>query len=136
VPEEIRRWCDIVDKYSEQEGLDPAFVAAVMSVESGGNPTARSYCDATGLMQIMPRDLTPRTLSCGALSCSGGPCFSDRPTIAELEDPETNVLWGTKILGNYFRHYGSYEAAAYHYNSGGGQAYINAVMTKYLEFSK
>ncbi len=37
-----------------RHGIDPRFLAAVMSVESAFNPKARSHKGALGLMQIMP----------------------------------------------------------------------------------
>lgn len=43
-----------IDQYSSQSGVDPNFVRAVMGQESGGNPNAKSWANAKGLLQIIP----------------------------------------------------------------------------------
>jgi len=45
---------ETIEIYSEQYGLDPYLVAAVVKVESGFNPGAVSARGARGLMQLMP----------------------------------------------------------------------------------
>jgi soluble lytic murein transglycosylase len=45
---------EIVDRYSEQYGVDPLFALAVMRQESNFKTDAGSYAGARGLMQIMP----------------------------------------------------------------------------------
>jgi soluble lytic murein transglycosylase-like protein len=46
---------EIIDKLAAQEGVDPQLVRAVVQVESGYRPTARSPKGAMGLMQLMPK---------------------------------------------------------------------------------
>jgi soluble lytic murein transglycosylase-like protein len=43
-----------IDEYSTRNGVDSNFVRAVMGQESGGNPTAKSWANAKGLLQIIP----------------------------------------------------------------------------------
>lgn len=43
-----------IDQYASQNGVDPNFVRAVMGQESGGNPKAKSWANAKGLLQIIP----------------------------------------------------------------------------------
>ncbi|TVQ97152.1 MAG: DUF4124 domain-containing protein [Desulfovibrionales bacterium] len=43
-----------VDRYSQQHGIDPLLVMAVIEIESGFNHRAVSRAGAQGLMQIMP----------------------------------------------------------------------------------
>jgi len=50
-PETITRH---VQKYSQQHGVDPHLIMAVIEVESGFNHKAVSRVGAQGLMQIMP----------------------------------------------------------------------------------
>lgn len=92
-PDKILRWCELITEQANRRGLPPDLIAALILQESGGNPTAYSKSGAVGLMQVMPRD----GLAAGFM-CVNGPCFSNRPTIAELEDPGFNVSYGTKML--------------------------------------
>ncbi len=100
-PEAILRWCGYVDRYAQENGLDPNLIAAVMLQESGGNPDAYSKSGAVGLMQVMPRD----GLS-ASFMCINGPCFASRPSTAELYDPEFNIRYGAGMLAGLIRRYG------------------------------
>jgi len=92
-PDSILQWCDLITQYADKRGLEPDLVAALIWQESGGKPQAYSSSGAVGLMQVMPSD----GLS-AVFMCVNGPCFSNRPTILELEDPEFNIAYGTKML--------------------------------------
>ncbi|MEA3374700.1 MAG: transglycosylase SLT domain-containing protein [Chloroflexota bacterium] len=70
-------------KYAAHYQVEPDLVAAVMTVESSGNPSAVSYAGAVGLMQVMPYE--PGR-------------FPDRPPASQLFDPDFNVAWGLRIL--------------------------------------
>lgn len=83
----IAPWYDLCKKYGDQYGLSPEIVGTTIMVESGGKESIVSSAGAVGLMQVMPFE--------------AGPDFSDRPTKAELLDPDTNVEWGCKILSGY-----------------------------------
>ncbi|MGI8783734.1 MAG: lytic transglycosylase domain-containing protein [Acidobacteriota bacterium] len=48
------RYDDLILKHSSTHGVDPELVKAMMGVESGYNPLARSNKDAHGLMQLIP----------------------------------------------------------------------------------
>jgi Transglycosylase SLT domain len=105
-PEKVLQWCGMITQYANKRGLEPDLVAAVILQESGGNPGAYSSSGAVGLMQIMPRD----GLAAG-FSCPNGPCFSNRPSSAELQDPEYNIAYGTKLLSSLEQKYGSVREA-------------------------
>lgn len=92
-PPTILQWCDLITHYAERRGLPPDLVAALIWQESGGNPLAYSRSGAVGLMQVMPHDGLA-----ASFNCVNGPCFKDRPSTAELKDPEFNVSYGTKML--------------------------------------
>jgi len=94
-PEKIRQWCTLITDYSNKHGIEPDLIAALIWQESGGNPQAYSRDGAVGLMQVMPRDGIAANFM-----CVNGPCFRDRPTMAELEDPEFNISYGTNMLSN------------------------------------
>lgn len=105
-PDSIRRWCALIETHAREHSLDPNLIAAVILQESGGKPDAYSKSGAVGLMQVMPRDGIAATFQ-----CINGPCFSSRPTIEELSDPDYNVAFGTKMLAGLIRKHGSVREA-------------------------
>lgn len=54
VPDKIRRFEPEILAAAEAHGVDPVTIAALISIESSGNPRAVSYAGALGLMQVMP----------------------------------------------------------------------------------
>lgn len=98
----ILQWCQEISHFSAQYDLHPDLTAAVMLQESGGNPKAYSRSGAVGLMQIMPRDGIA-----ASFMCINGPCFSNRPTTKELEDPEFNIEFGTRMLAGLISRHGN-----------------------------
>ena len=101
-PQSVLQWCSPITRFANRHSLPPDLIASVVWLESGGNPVAYSRSGAVGLMQIMPRD----GLS-ASFQCVNGPCFADRPSIAELQDPEYNIAFGTRMLAGLFRRYGN-----------------------------
>lgn len=92
-PEEVRRWCSLIESTSAQHGLEPDLIAALILQESGGNPEAYSRSGAVGLMQVMPRDGIA-----AEFNCKNGPCFASRPSMEELYDPQFNISYGVNML--------------------------------------
>ena len=93
---------------AEEQGLEPAFVAGVVYVESRYNPDVQSPQGAYGLMQVLPDTAA---------------FISQRSGITgDYTDPGTNVRLGAWYL-NYLRgRYDGDEALALAaYNSGEGQ---------------
>ncbi len=105
------RIADAVMRYSAKYELDPALVTAVILVESGGRPEARSGKGALGLMQVMPYMLRP-------LGLAGSP-----------SSVETNIEAGCIILGDNIRRWGEEDGiSAYFWGSEiRGVAYLNRV---------
>jgi hypothetical protein len=60
VPDDVRRWAFLIVPISNHYGIDPNLVAAVMTMESGGDPSALSPADARGLMQVLHGPWDPR----------------------------------------------------------------------------
>lgn len=94
-PPSVLRWCGLITQHAEENNLDPNLVAALIWHESGGNAKAYSKNGAVGLMQVMPRDGLAESFQ-----CKGEPCFADRPSIRELEDPAFNIQYGTRMLSD------------------------------------
>jgi soluble lytic murein transglycosylase-like protein len=92
-PVEVLPWCALVEEQAALHQIDPLLIAAVMLVESGGQPQVVSHSGAVGLMQVMPRDGVA-----ASFMCLNGPCFATRPSTAELKDPAFNIAFGTRML--------------------------------------
>jgi soluble lytic murein transglycosylase-like protein len=102
IPESVSRWCGLIETEARKNNLDAGLIAAIIYVESGGNPKAYSGSGAAGLMQVMPSDgIAAR------FECINGPCFAHRPTTAELFDPSFNITYGTHMLAGYVNRYSS-----------------------------
>lgn len=106
-----RRIADAVMRYSARYEIDPVLVTAVILVESGARPEARSGKGALGLMQVMPHMLRP-------LGLAGAP-----------SSVETNIEAGCIILGDNIRRWGEEDGiSAYFWGSDiRGVAYLNRV---------
>jgi soluble lytic murein transglycosylase-like protein len=130
VPNTIRQWCDLIDRYSNQNGLPPSLIAALITQESAGNPNAYSHSGAVGLMQIMPRDGIATKFM-----CKNGPCFHDRPSMAELYDPEYNIQWGTQFLASLLARHGNIRDALKAYGPmDRGYQYADIVLSIYNRY--
>jgi soluble lytic murein transglycosylase-like protein len=96
---ELRR---MVSRVSEDSGLDPRLVDALVRVESDYDPRAVSRRGAMGLMQLMPE--TARRLE-----------------VEDPFDPEENVRGGTRELSRLVDRYaGNLQLALAAYNAGEG----------------
>lgn len=90
----------LIERHAEEQSLEPRLVRAVMQVESGYNPVARSIDGAMGLMQLMPD--TARELA-----------------VADPWDPEQNVRGGTAYLRKMLDRFdGDLHLALAGYNAG------------------
>ena len=78
---------DIIDVHALAAGFDPAFVMALVRVESGFSRSARSPRGAVGLMQIMPDTANEMAVRLGL-----------GPGQIDLNDPDMNVRLGIKYL--------------------------------------
>ena len=129
-PAQILQWCDLITHYSLQHGLEPDLLAALIYQESGGNPLAYSHSGAVGLMQVMPHDGLA-----ASFTCPNGPCFQNRPSINELQDPEFNISYGTKMLAGLIKKNGSIREALKSYGPAGvGYYYSDIVLSLYKRF--
>ena len=129
-PSQILEWCGVITHYAQKRNLDPNLVAAVVWLESGGNPKAYSRSGAVGLMQVMPSDGIA-----ASFMCANGPCFSNRPTSEQLYDPEANVSYGTKYLSSLVTRYGDVREALRAYGPmDAGYSYADKVLGLYQTY--
>lgn len=77
---------DVIRTHSQEHGVDPLLVKAIISVESGWNPSARSSSGAQGLMQLMPDTAA-------------------RLGVSDPYDPVQNIRGGVKYLGQMMRRF-------------------------------
>ena len=95
---------------SADAGVDPLYVASVISVESGFRIKARSSVGARGLMQLLPR-------TAEEVSQQLGGHYSH----LRLNDPETNIALGIEYLKRLEGHYNGnrfLSLAAYNWGMG------------------
>ncbi|MGG7178816.1 lytic transglycosylase domain-containing protein [Clostridium paraputrificum] len=91
-----------VNKYSEEFGVDPKLVLAVIKAESNFDPNVTSSAGAMGLMQLMPVN-----------------CKEDG--VSDPFDIDQNIRGGVKQLkGHIDRYNGDIEMALMAYNAGPG----------------
>ena len=121
----------LIEEYSAKNGLDSAFVKAVIKQESGFQPDVTSHCGAMGLMQLMP-----------ATASSMG--------VKDAYDPEQNIAGGTKYLKGLLDRFGGNKSLALAaYNAGPNavakyngippyketQNYVKNIMSMYQQYS-
>lgn len=130
-PKNVVRWCRPIMTYAGAAELPPDLVAALIWHESGGNPSIQSRSGAVGLMQIMPSD----GLASG-FQCKHGPCFAGRPTIKELENPDFNIQFGTRLLRELLKfHKGDMREALKSYGPhDAGYSYADTILAVYRQY--
>ena len=100
---------DSIKKYSQEFGVDPNLVCAIIYSESRFNPESTSGVGARGLMQIMPATgaSLARQLDIGNFSVAG------------LYDPDLNIRLGTFYIKQLVDKYGgNIELGVAAYNAG------------------
>jgi soluble lytic murein transglycosylase len=103
-----------IREVSEENGLDPAFVAGVIYTESRFRPDAESHREAYGLMQLLPESAR----------------FIQRKSgiKGDYRDPEVNIRLGTWFLGYLKERYNGDERlmlAAYNSGEGNVDAWVS-----------
>jgi soluble lytic murein transglycosylase-like protein len=99
LPTEHRSLSPLIERHAAAQELDHRLVQAVIQVESGYNPQARSRKGAMGLMQLMPE--TARDMR-----------------VRDAYDPDENIRGGTAYLRRMLDRFGTLELALAAYNAG------------------
>ena len=108
LPSERARVARTIAHEARRAGFSPEFVLAVIRVESGGDPFARSHKGALGLMQLRPR--TAEVVASGlGLDWTGA---------ETLFDPVLNIRLGVAYLEYLRARYGNLSVALAAYNWG------------------
>ncbi|MCD7846883.1 MAG: lytic transglycosylase domain-containing protein [Oscillospiraceae bacterium] len=102
---------EIVEKYSEEFGIDEAFVFAVIKTESNFDSNAVSDAGAIGLMQIIEDSFDWVSSKLG----------ESELIYEDMFTPEYSIMYGSYMLAFLYDRYGSYELAAAAYHSGIGE---------------
>lgn len=98
--EQYRPW---IEQYAKANGIDPDALAAMLWIETDGDPSAVSHAGARGLGQIMPD------------TWAGIADPGDNPFNAEH-----SIKNAARYFAQQYRTYGTYENAAAAYLGGGG----------------
>jgi soluble lytic murein transglycosylase-like protein len=99
---QVRRWEPLACASAREFGVPTHWILGMIFSESGGIPTARSPVGAVGLMQLH--------------SPAAKQGFSD----AELQDPETNIRLGARLIAVIYRDGDELPHIASKYNAGAG----------------
>ena len=102
------RYQAIVRGHARNYRLDPSLLAGVIYQESKFRAHARSSSGAIGLMQLLPDTAK------GIAVHTGGSRFR----VADLDDPEINVRYGSWYLRHLLDKYGDERTALAAYNAG------------------
>ncbi len=131
-PSKILRWCQQISQQAEKYKLEPDLIAAVIFLESGGDELAYSHSGAVGLMQVMPRDGIA-----ASFTCISGPCFQNRPTIDQLQDPAYNIAYGTRLLAGLMKRHGDLREALRAYGPmDAGYTYADKILALYRRYKQ
>ncbi len=99
-----------VEKYAQENKLDPLLVYSIIKAESNFESTAKSSSHAIGLMQIMLE--TAQEI--------GNKMNLEKITEEKLLEPETNIQIGTKYFKTLVEKYKNEKLAIIAYNAGMG----------------
>ena len=80
-PAQRKRFASLISETARMHKLSPALLHAVITVESGYDPAARSPKGAVGLMQLMP-------------------ATAKRYSVSDIWDPRQNVSGGARYLSD------------------------------------
>ncbi len=97
IPDTVKKWEDPINEMAKKYNIDPNLIAIIITMESGGYAQAHSEADAEGLMQITP--LTGKDIAKMYLK--------EPRTNYDLQDPRTNIEFGTAYLALLRKEYGT-----------------------------
>ena len=105
------KYTEFVEKYAAEFEVDEYLIYAVIKTESGYDPDAVSNVGARGLMQIMQPTFDWIKYRLGD---------DESVTYDSMYDPETNIRYGSYLIGYLMRYYGVQDVAVCAYHAGIG----------------
>lgn len=109
----------LIAKHAKEHGVPVKLARAVVQVESNYNPAARGAVGEVGLMQLRPR--TARGLGY-------------KGSMKKLHNPDTNLKYGMKYLGEAYRRGGKTTCGAIlKYNAGHYAKRMNKTSARYCK---
>lgn len=111
------RYGALIRRHAARNGVPHALALAVVRIESGFRPNVRGRAGEVGLMQIKPA--TARLMGY-------------RGSAKGLRDPETNIRFGMRYLGQAYRLAGGTTCGTIlKYNAGHGARRMNRISSRY-----
>ena len=104
-----KKYSEDVERYSDEYGLEPSLVYAVIRTESGFDPDAQSDAGACGIMQMMPSSFEWLQQKRGT---------EGEYTTEDLFNPEVCIDYGCYLLKYFYDYYGDERCAVAAYNAG------------------
>lgn len=104
-----KKYSQYVEKYAEENNLDPLLVYSIIKAESNFKENAKSNSNAIGLMQVMLS--TAQEI---------GITLEENITEESLYNAELNIKIGTKYFKKLVDKYNNYKLAIMAYNAGMG----------------
>lgn len=101
---------EYIEKYADENDLDPLLVASIIKVESNFKRNIKSKSGAIGLMQLMEETALEEADQAN----------EDINVTEKLYNPEINIKIGTKYFAKLMKKYGNYKLALAAYNAGRG----------------
>jgi soluble lytic murein transglycosylase len=99
LPPTVKHWSPTINEMAKRYNIDPNLVAIIMTMESGGDPKAKSPDDAIGLMQVTPP-------TAGDIAAK----YLKHPVKEyNLSDPTTNIEFGVAYLAYLRNTFGAAE---------------------------
>lgn len=106
-----KKYEEYVQKYSEENGIDPLLTFAIIKAESNFNPEVKSSSNACGLMQLMESTANEMATKLNMNN------FNTQ----DLYNPEISIKLGTYYFSNLLKEYnGNTLLALTAYNAGKG----------------